>query len=109
MSRDPEELNLKLRVRVNHPHGADAVCAKIVQDIDTDASGKATIGQTRLAGAGFAIPVISMERADGQPFGLEAEFEDYWRETHCEGDDGTEGKNEARGAFMYGVTYGKSL
>jgi hypothetical protein len=107
---EPQELALKIRVRVSHPNGADAVCGKIARDIDGDAAGKATIGQTRLAGAGFAVPVISMERADGQPLGMEGEFTEYWHDTHCEGDDEESiAKGEARAAFMYGVQYGKSI
>jgi hypothetical protein len=102
-----DELNLKIRIRVQNPQGADAVCAQIAKDIDTSTSGKAAIGQTRLAGGGFAIPVISMERTDGVPLGMEAEFDTYWEETHCDGDDGSEGKYEARAAFFYGISVGR--
>jgi hypothetical protein len=103
-----QELKLKLTVRVQNPNGADYVVAKIARDIDDDATGKAAIGQTRLAGGGFAVPVIAMERADGQPLGMESEFLEYWHDTHCEGDDEeSTAKNEARAAFMYGVQFGR--
>lgn len=105
-----QELDLKLRVRVQNSNGADYVVARIARDIDTDATGKAAIGQTRLAGGGFAVPVLSVERADGQPLGMEAEFIEYWHDTHCEGDDEESiAKDEARAAFMYGVRFGKSI
>lgn len=102
-----EELSLKIRVRVTSEQGADAVCARIAKDIDpTATSGR--VGQTRLAGGGFAIPVISMERTDGIPLGLENEFDQYWEETHCDGDEGQGAeKSEARGAFYYGISVGK--
>ena len=104
-----EELELKIKVRVTSDRGADAVCAKIANDIDpTATAGK--VGQARLAGGGYAIPVISMSRQDGSPLGVEGEFAEYWHDTHCEGDDEESiAKNEARAAFMYGVTYGKSI
>lgn len=108
MSAEFEELNLKIRVRVQNPQGADRVVSRIAKDIDTSAGGCASIGQTRLAGGGFSVPVLSIERTDGIPLGLEFEFDQYWEETHCDGDEGQGAeKSEARGAFYYGISVGK--
>jgi hypothetical protein len=55
-----------------------------------------------------SLPVVKVERADGQAIGLEAHFEQYWAENHCEGDDGEEAeKSWAREAFFYGVRWAK--
>lgn len=60
---------------------------------------------------GRGVKVTKVERADGQPVGAEAEFEEYWTEMHStrEGTDWDSGeKLEARDAFMYAVRkYGK--
>lgn len=98
-----EELSLRIRVRVTSEQGADAVCARIAKDIDPRAT-SGRVGLTRLAGGGFAVPVISMERADGIPLGLEYAFEEYWDGTHCDGDEGGPGeKLSMRCAFFAGV------
>lgn len=67
-------------------------------------------GTLRLTASPYALKVTKLERADGEPFGLESEFEAYWSESHCEGDDGEPGeKLWAREAFLYGVRIGKGL
>jgi hypothetical protein len=52
------------------------------------------------------LSVVKIERADGQPIGLEAEFEEYWQEysqgRERENPYGYE-KGSARDAFMYAV------
>jgi hypothetical protein len=61
----------------------------------------------RLHAGPYALKVTKVERADGQAFGLEAAFEEYWAECHCEGDDEEAEKSWAREAFLYGVKYGR--
>lgn len=55
-----------------------------------------------------SLNIVEMKRADGQPFGLDAEFEAYWAGACGEGDiDDNTVKSWAREAFLYGVKYGK--
>lgn len=55
-----------------------------------------------------SLSVVSVERADGNAIGLEAEFEAWWADSHCEGDDEeTDAKTWAREAFLWGVRQGK--
>lgn len=97
----PEFLEIKLKVKVENPDGADFVVHKLSQGQRVKAP--------HLMGNGWDVEVFNIERLDGQPFGIEAEFAEYWAETHCEGDnEESSAKNEARGAFLYGVTFGKA-
>jgi hypothetical protein len=95
MSRT-KTLDLKVTVSGEDPDGTLAAMTR------------AGANPVRLSSGGYTLKVTNLERADGQPFGLEAAFEEYWRETHCEGyDDTAPEKTEARDAFLYGVNYGK--
>lgn len=90
------ERTLDLRVTVvSAPSGPDAVLAKMPM-------GKVDV---RLTCSPYTLKVIKVERADGQPFGLESAFEEWWADNHCEGD--ADEKTWAREAFTYGVKYGK--
>jgi hypothetical protein len=52
--------------------------------------------------SGATLKVAKVERADGQPIGLESEFEQWWRDTRLDGEDDDEDKKDwARAAFMY--------
>jgi len=66
----------------------------------------------RLSSNAYTLKVTSAVRADGLEFGLEREFEEYWRETHVEGArEGTDWsrgeKLEALGAFLHGVRFAR--
>lgn len=54
----------------------------------------------------LSVDVVKIERADGQPFGVEAEFEEYWRDSHCEdADEESSEKTWARDAFLRGAAW----
>lgn len=95
-----EYLDLKIKVLVENLDGADAVVAKLAQGRREKAPS--------LSGNGWRVEVTSIERTDGQALGAEGEFEQYWAETHGEGDDEESvAKTEARSAFVYGVKFGR--
>jgi hypothetical protein len=97
---EKKRLELKVTVEGADPDGA---LAKILKTATP--SGVATL-LSRKGTEG--LNVTKVERADGQAIGLEAHFEQYWAENHCEGDDGEEGeKSWAREAFFYGVRWAK--
>jgi hypothetical protein len=55
-----------------------------------------------------SLKVIKVERADGQPLGLEAEFEQRWAELHGEGGEADAADKEwARDFFFTGVKVGR--
>jgi hypothetical protein len=90
------ELELKVTV-VSTPGGPDGVLAKM--DLE----------KVRLTASPYTLTVVKIERADGQPFGMDSEFEEYWEEVSCAGDgeDETAEKASARSAFRYGVSWGR--
>lgn len=96
----PENKTLDLKVTVTcAPSGPDAILAKM----DKTA--------VRLTSSPYTLKVISVERADGQPFGLEAAFEEYWNGNvgSKPGDEASDEKLYARQAFLYAAEkYGKS-
>lgn len=57
----------------------------------------------------LGLTITSAERADGQPLGLEAEFEQRWAELRGDGDDAdfSVDKEWARDFFFMGVKLGK--
>ena len=56
----------------------------------------------------LGLAVTKVERADGQPFGVDAEFETWWADSHYEEDETDDVDKEwARDAFLYGVKFGK--
>ncbi len=65
------------------------------------------VSDLSLDGTTYRFKVTKIERADGQPFGAESEFEDWWRDGHAEGEgeEETHEKMWAREAFNYAVTY----
>ena len=97
----PTRKTLDLKVTVTCSDlDPDAVLARMDKD------------QIRLSATGtaYTLKVTSVERADGQEFGLEAEFESWWQDNQ-DPDDSTvydaSYKDWARDAFLYGVKYAK--
>lgn len=89
-------LDLKVTV-VCADASPDAVLSRMARD------------RLRLTAPPYTLKVTAVERADGQPFGAESEFEEWWRDSHHEGDgdEETDEKVWAREAFNYAVTYMK--
>lgn len=98
-----EKLSLKITVGVENSHGADFVVGRIAEHVSDGQHFDPTDKLARLRGASWSVPVLSIERADGRPFGLETEFDQYWDDTHCDGDEGEPGERAAlRDAFFEG-------
>jgi hypothetical protein len=74
----------------------------------TGTAGRLIIASAPLS-TSLGLTITSVERADGQPLGLESAFETWWAELHGEGDDADSpvDKEWARDAFLYGVKLGK--
>lgn len=109
MSKNYQELSLKVRVRVNSTHGADYVVGRIAKTASDAEDYADTGGRSRLSGGGWSVPVMEVERADGAEFGMDEAFENYWDGTHCDGDEG-QGceKLDQRAAFLAGYEEAKS-
>jgi hypothetical protein len=84
------ELKLKVTVTGDNPDRTAALMSRL---------------HTQVLSAGpYKLTVTCVERADGQPLGAEAEFEEWWAESHCEGDDGEpQEKSWALEAFLYAL------
>jgi len=53
---------------------------------------------------GVELEVLDMKRTDGRPFGVEADFEEYWRELNrSHPGEETQEKSAARDAWMTAV------
>lgn len=99
LEKEEDMKTLELKVTVRALTDPDAELVKILSNA-TD-SGLATLMSRR---GGSALTVTKLERADGQEIGLEAKFEEYWRDNCCEGDHGSaDEKWAARHAFFYAV------
>lgn len=90
---DMKELELKVTVAGYDP---DAVLAAILRN-------KAQAGAALMSHLGTnALDVTRIERADGQPAGLEAEFEEYWKGyASMHGGASYNEKASARDVFLY--------
>ena len=75
------------------------------EDPDTVLHKMLTAGHVRLTAVDSTrlLRVTRVERADGEPFGLNAAFAEYWNTYRRYGMrlDGSEAQDEARQAFMY--------
>jgi hypothetical protein len=95
-----KDLDLKITVTGDDP---DGTLGKMLAKFPV---GRINLMQLRYSTE--ALDVTAVEREDGNPIGLESEFESRWAESHCEGDDEeTQEKAWAREAFLWGVEYAK--
>lgn len=96
-----KKLDLKITVSGSDPDGT------LHEILSRSPKNRAHVAQLKYGVLG--LEVDSIARADGAEIGLEAEFEEYWAETHCNGDepDGDE-KGYALDFFMHGVKYARS-
>lgn len=96
-----EDQLLELKVTVRMPWHPVADLDERVARIAADKGGVMLAGREN----DVSVDVASVERADGQALGLEAEFRQYWEETHSESDPVL--RAEAHSAFLYGHRLGK--
>lgn len=101
---DMKTLELKVTVSGSDPDGTLAQMLKYATSLAGSPAIDTTVATLTPRSGGSALTVTKLERADGQEIGLEAKFEEYWRDNCCEGDHGSaDEKWAARHAFFYAV------